>query len=926
MGLNNGTRFEQITEMLAWLTVNVELHNSHGRTDINHDAEDFYCGLLNLVLGTSLENMNRIKQNFPAIDLGDPESRLSVQVTSNFSRKKIEETLKKFFENHLDSEYSRLVVLIIGKKERSRKPFKMERFFRFDPKEDIWDTATLLKMIEDLPDEKKDKIIQYLDEQMKLPWKKSNQDVIEEESALEPISADRKLKYELPTTLGFIGRKDELAELEQKLEEDNAKLFFITGLGGMGKTELAVHFGQKQKKRYKVHFARFVESFRQTVIQSISSGVENLWLKDANPDYIYGSVMRVLEECGDDTILIIDNADPPDDQNFDLLRDDTFERLCGMKLRLLITTRAPVPGGVKARRMNDGELREIIGKYAEISEEDANALIEAVGGHTLTIDLMARAMMPGWKRVTPAMLLEALRRNTLSTSIGKTVTTDYSRDGKQAREQKKIYDHLRTVFNVADIPENAKQAMCCATLMPEAGMDSDLFGDALPPAAQEALEELAARAWLRVDSDNKATIHPVVRLICFEELKPTDATCREFLENLWGKYDKKQYYHDLYSTMAEVYTTAAEKLENEKGGWSGRARALWYRVGQYEKALLCAKMTLERREVLLSADDPDLADAYNDMGLAYDGLRDHQRTAECFEKALEIRLRIKNVNPVDLARSYNNVGDVHEEKGDYQTALTYKLKALDIFEKTLKENDLDLATSYLHLGSVYCKFDDYQKALYYTQKSIAIREIVLSTDHPDRATSYSYVGEIYRNLGEHKRALEFQKQAVTIREKILPTDHPDLASSYNNLGLVYGELGDHQMALEYKLKDLAICEKIFSSDHPDLATSYNNIGSTYDNLGDHQTALIYKEKALTIWKKILPADHPELAISYGNVGYTYGKLKKYLLAVQYLKNALRIREAKLPIRHRDTEDTRYWLDYYRRKLENQNPSWKSQIH
>lgn len=889
MILKSEERIKEINTKLAWLAQYVKFNNQQGMTDINKAVENFFCGLLNIIFDASLVNMNYILRDYPAVDLGDEDNRLAVQVTSTSSRDKIIHTLDKFFEHHLDDHYNRLVVLIVGKKEDYRKKFPTKRNFPFDKDRDIWDVDRLGKEIDELEDDAQEKINQYLDKQMKLPWeeyqKAAQKAEVKTEAEIRPVSGEKKLKNYLPDTLGVDGFKGREAELEllAKAFDRHENPIFITGLGGIGKTELAIRFCQPRQDDHTVHFARFAGTFEDTVTQGIALGVENLWLSESCPkEQIYHEVMRVLADCDSKTILIIDNADPKDG-NFDSLKDETYRKLCRMNLRLIITTRAIVPGGVKVKRMSNDDLREIIGRYAEISREDADALIDAVDGHTLTVDLMGRAMQPGWKRVTPAMLLDALRKNALSETIGKTVKTDYNRDQQQEIRQQKIHEHLRTVFNVVDIPENAKQAMCCATLLPEAGMDADLFANALPESAQAALDALSNRAWLRVNNANMVTIHPVVRLLCFEELKPTDEICRAFLENLWGNYDKKKYDHDLYSTMAELYTTAAEKLENERVGWSGRARALWHKVGQYEKALHCAKMTIERREASLLADDPDLADAYNDMGLVYARLDDHRGMEEYYGQALEIRQRTLEVDHVDLAKSYNNVGEVYGAKGDYRTSLTYKLKALEVFERILPKNDRDLATSYNNVGSNY------------------------------------------NNLGDHQTALEYHERALMIREKVLSADNPVLAKSYNNVGSIYGELGDHCKALEYHEKALAIHQKALPADHPDLATSYAWMGDIYGKLGDHRTSLEYHERALAIRKKVLPVDHPDLAFSYSSFGYTYGILKKYPLAVEYLEKALRICEAKLPPGHRDMEATRYWLDKFRQKLENQHPSWMDQV-
>ena len=107
--MNVDEQMERITDALSIVVTNVKLHNSRGRTDINKEAEDFYCGLLNIVLGKNLENLNLLKMDFPAIDLADKEGRLCVQVTSTEERNKVDRTLEKFFAKELDKQFDRQI-------------------------------------------------------------------------------------------------------------------------------------------------------------------------------------------------------------------------------------------------------------------------------------------------------------------------------------------------------------------------------------------------------------------------------------------------------------------------------------------------------------------------------------------------------------------------------------------------------------------------------------------------------------------------------------------------------------------------------------------------------------------------------------------------------------------------------------------------
>ena len=83
-------------QYLSKWKVNIGLENSQGRTDINADAEDFCCGLLNIVMDLNLCNANDERMNYPAIDLADETAGVCVQVTSTADATKITHTLEEF--------------------------------------------------------------------------------------------------------------------------------------------------------------------------------------------------------------------------------------------------------------------------------------------------------------------------------------------------------------------------------------------------------------------------------------------------------------------------------------------------------------------------------------------------------------------------------------------------------------------------------------------------------------------------------------------------------------------------------------------------------------------------------------------------------------------------------------------------------------
>jgi len=839
----------KVCDTLAVLTLSTRLRSAGGDLGVNHAAEDFYCGLLNIILesaypGIRLENMNRIQDNYPAIDLGDRDRGVAVQITTTEHRGKINHTLDKFFENDLDAVYQKkLIILIIGKKDEFKKDFAVQRGYDFVHTRDVWDTDRLGREIGSLGPQSMERVYDYLCENL---------------SMIPSGERGLRLPFSAMDRNAFVGREQELQMLSDRTaDQKNNVPIFVTGLGGMGKTELVARFCTDYQGG-RTYFVRFRENFTQTVAMGVASGMEGY--KERKPDLErdYAEAMTRLQNCAPGDILVIDNADEPEGNFGRLQTDPTWSELRKLKLRLILTTRCEVAGAIRVEQMRNETLYRLFENQGlPLDQKQMDALVDAVNGHTMTVDLMARTLKRS-RTLTVEKLLEALGAGDLKKQNYRAVALE--RNGEVAQEV--IYEHLRRLFNVAEISEDARAVLRNMVLLPEDGMDIGILEAVLDEEKMELLEQQIDHGWLGFEEDTKfVTIHPVIRLVCREELKPDDDNCGKLLNAVWDYYDPNKYDAEIFKQFAELFSRAAELLPDGQGKWAIRAGYFWKEIGQAGNALGYEEQAVRRLEES-QPDSEALAMAYNNLGITYGSLGDHGKELEYQLKALEIRETVLPSDHPDLAQSYNNLG------------MTYN-----------------------HLG-------DYNKELEYVQKALSIWEEVFPSEHPNLATSYNNVGLAYSNLGNPKRALECVQKAMEIQERAYPENHPDLAATYNNVGWSYGACGDYNKALEYVQKALSIWKKVLPANHPNLATSYDNVGYTYNSLGEYKKAMECLRQALVIREKALPPNHPSLAASYNNVGCAYAAQTDYETAMEYVKKALEIAEISLPKGHPYTETYR----------------------
>lgn len=788
--------------LAIWMT-NIGLDNDQGLTDINSDAEDFCCGLLSIVLEAKLQNLNLLQMNFPAIDLADKNRRICVQVTSSTDAEKITHTLECFFAHELEKDYDQLIVMILSKKKKYRTEFPQKEGFSFNPVRDVWDIQKLLTQITGLTMPMLERVDDYLKEQF------GDLDELAPSIDLPVLSA--------LDDNSFWGRDAELTEIARRFEQ-NEKLLILSGLGGMGKTELAVRFALTRWSG-ESYFVYFTKNWKHTVLENIAPRIRGLKRDTTEKDRIYRDAMTKLKNRGADELLIIDNVDQEESSLTQLKRE-----LSELNLRILITTRTDTERKIPVARLHLTELYRLFDFHNSVATlNEQTALIDAVDGHTLTVDLMARALRPGRRAATAEKLLHNLSDGTI-----RRVETAYPGAPAQAR----IIEHLKIVFRVMELDEAERKLLLYATLLPTSGMNDTLFLSPIDADMENALDHLIDNGWLNWN-DSLLAIHPVIRKVCIEELNPTGENCGIFLNGLIAKYDAKVHQKDFCRQIAEVLTYASVCLDDIQSSWALTASQYWRNIGNFELAHTCSLRAMEKIE------------------------QDSHGGAV-------------------LAQIYSHVGRSYGDMGDNSNALKYEKRSLAIREQILPPDHLDLATSYNNIGITYSKLGNHHKALKYERKALEIRKNFFTAPHLSLAISYDNVGCSYGELGDHQTALEYQKKALEFLQIIYLSDHINLAPSFNNVGCTYGELGDHQTALEYHLKALALQEKGLPPNHPDIAQSCNNIAWAHHAMGQYKKAVQYMRRAADIIRRSsLPEDHPH-RVNYPNWAIQFEKDAKTL--------------------------------------------------
>lgn len=704
----------------------------------------------------------------------------------------------------------------------------------------------------------------------------------------------------------FVGREAECKQIKALLAAGQ-KPVILWGFGGMGKTELSIEYSRRYREsgQGNVFFVRFAGSFRDTLIGPVADAFSGYNKNDPPQtlEEIQQKVLQMLGEYRRDDLLIIDNVDHPS-QDFDhLTAEESYKKLLALPIRLVLTTRTEQEGQVQVGTLAKEELRTIMRRFYAAPDEVLDALIDAVNGHTLAVELMAR-MLKADRRMTADTLLERL--NTVGgLNREKDVRISSQKDRTRAGfgEKERIYEHLRILFDCSSLDNSEQMLLRHGFLIPDIGMDSALFLDCEPEEAAESLDKLITLGWLQESRGETRilTMHPLVREVVWGELKPDGANCEAFLVALVHQYDPNGAYSARrLEQMAETSARAAEILPLEPAEqailWN-TSGYLFGEFGNYPKQLEFYERALAIREKVLPPDHPDLAVSYTNVGEAWGDVGNYHKELTFNQMALAIR---ENAIPPDysgMSANYNYIGCAWGKLGDYYKELDFFQEALLILINTRSHDYPDLVSTCNKLSNNFKNLKKLHTKLERYQKLLLIAEDLLLPHHPDLSINYNSIGYIWGTLGKLHKKLEVYQKALSIREKLLPANHPDLAACYNNIGCAMGELGDPHQELTFYQKALDIWEDVLPPSHPNLAIIYSNISCSWAELKDVRKELIFLQKTLDIQEEILSPNSPLLAITYNNVACAFVDLKDYDEALKWNLKAFCIRQDVLAFGH-----------------------------
>jgi hypothetical protein len=193
---------------------------------------------------------------------------------------------------------------------------------------------------------------------------------------------------------------------------------------------------------------------------------------------------------------------------------------------------------------------------------------------------------------------------------------------------------------------------------------------------------------------------------------------------------------------------------------------------------------------------------------------------------------------------------------------------------------------------------------------------VFGPDDPSTLTTRNNLA-CWRGLaGDPIGAAEAFEQMLADYLRVLGPDHPKTLATRNNLARSQGEAGDPAGAADGFEALLTDYLRVLGPDHPDTLTTRNNLADWRGGAGDPAGAVDAFEALLTDRLRVLGPDHPNTMATCGNLASWRGLAGDPAGAVDAFEALLTDRLRVLGPDHRDTLATRNNLAYWRGRAGN----------
>ncbi|RJL32498.1 FxSxx-COOH system tetratricopeptide repeat protein [Bailinhaonella thermotolerans] len=686
----------------------------------------------------------------------------------------------------------------------------------------------------------------------------------------------------LPTrNASFTGRGEILERLRDQLVGGSQAVVTqpqaLHGLGGVGKTQLAIEYAHRFMTDYDVVWWIAAEQ-PELLNVAMAELAKRLDIRIGDNVAENAQAAREALRIGEPYsrwLLIFDNSDNPEDLKR-FLPGGTGHVLITSRSQTWVEVAAPLEVDVFTREESLEHLRR---RVPALSDEDANRVAEELGDLPLAIEQAG-----AWLQETGMPVEEYVAK--LTEQPAKTLELGDAPPAYQT--------HVAATWNVSfqrlreRSPAAVRLLQLLAFFAPEPVSLSMLYGDetvrCLVPYDETVREkimigrlvkELSRLALAKVDQrDNSVQVHRLVQAVLRdqmneEELESTKHEVHRILVGARpreGDTDDPETWPRYDEIWPHLTPSEAERCDEEETRQLliDRVRYLWRR-GELDRALRLGRRLEDLWTTKLGDFDQQTLYLRFEMGnvLLFKGR--YQEAVDLFQAVLDDQRRVlpeRHHHPLvtagGLAAGLRALGRLEESlRMEEETYARTRDLFLEDHPRTLMVAN-NLAVALRHMG-------DFNAARRLDQETLDMRRAVLRPDHSFTLVSEMNLARDMREAGEYAASVELLRGTVASYQRILGPQFPETLRAVRSLGVSLRKAGVLTEARHLMESTYERYVQRYGERAPDSVACKLNLSCDLSAAGDKAGAIKLGREVLQWYTDTLGPDNPYSLIAANNL-------------------------------------------------------------
>ncbi|PNP51615.1 hypothetical protein THARTR1_07732 [Trichoderma harzianum] len=324
-------------------------------------------------------------------------------------------------------------------------------------------------------------------------------------------------------------------------------------------------------------------------------------------------------------------------------------------------------------------------------------------------------------------------------------------------------------------------------------------------------------------------------------------------------------------------------------------RATWTAYLPHAKYLLATTRATESA--------PDVVALAEKLGQCLYSNGEYYEAQKAFEHALELRIKVSGLENRDALRSMFGLAEALDHQGKHKLAERHHREILELRKKVLGPKDVEVGRSMNYLAQALYDGGNYIEAEKWHREALALQNEVLHSEHPNTLTTRGYLAQTLGKQGKYEEAEEMHRNLLKTQLRIQGEEYPGTLATMSCLGVAQGDLGNYAEAEQTHRRVLNLRLRILGSRHPHTLITQRWLADALVRQAKYEEAYALNQETLKAQVESLGPKHPNTILTLGNLGDIRFFQDQADRAEQVYRQVLAVQSEVLGPEHPETLDS-----------------------